>query len=466
MNEIDLDLELERRLRSWYRQEFEEGVRAPEALRVSVAAIPRTLPVAGRRFDRRGRITLLAAAAILVVAGGAVASGFLSPAPSVFVIAPSMSPQPTASPSPPASSVAPSDVPVVVPSVGPSSAPSFVPVTGPSVAATWRPAGSMAVGRVAHTATLLADGRVLVTGGSSMDRALSSAELWDPATRSFTATGSMHAERIGAAATLLRDGRVLVVGGDGPDKARASAEIWDPATGSFSDLIATPDNRGSGLTATTLADGRVLVVGGVKCVATPPRQAPSCGDGLATLIWDPATGSFSPGPRLNEARDWGTATLLSDGRVVLIGGTGLAMDMAESAEVWDPSLPAFQRVGEPHDYRSGGLSATVLPDGRVLITGGDTGDLTRNDAWFGPLGSAEVWIREPVCSSVPARWRPCEAVTRPACSPTARSSSSVAARSAPPTSSTPDSRPPRSGTRPVGRSTMGHRCTRGGGHSP
>ena len=138
----------------------------------------------------------------------------------------------------------------------------------------------------------------------------------------------MQAERIGHAATRLLDGRVFVVGGDGPDGPTASAEIWDPATETFGPEIATPDSRGSGLTATLLTDGRVLVVGGVKCVPAPPRRPPSCGDPLATLIWEPATEIFTPGPRLHDGRDWGTATLLPDGRVLVVGGTGQAVDTA------------------------------------------------------------------------------------------------------------------------------------------
>lgn len=393
MNDDDLDLELERRLRGWYRGEFGAGLRAPEPLRASVAAIPSTLPLVQRRIHRRG-LTLLAAAAALVALGGVAASGFLAPAPTVFVIAPSPSAQPSRSASPDPStpvptsdpSVAPSDAPVVV------IIPSPVPVDVSPVAATWRPAGTMATGRIAHTATLLLDGRVLVAGGLSVDRgALASAELWDPVTHGFSSTGSMHAQRVGGAAALLLDGRVFVVGGDDADSATASAEIWDPATGTFGPEMPTPLTTGSGVTATTLVDGRVLVVGGVKCVRNPPRPILSCGDGAATLIWDPRTSTFTPGAHLAQARDWGTSTLLLDGRVLLVGGTGEGIDTPESAEVWDPDRPVFELVGEPHDYRSGSLSATVLPDSRVLIVGGDTGDLTRNDAWFGPLGSAELW---------------------------------------------------------------------------
>ena len=89
-----------------------------------------------------------------------------------------------------------------------------------AAAGTWTATGSLVTGRYGHTATLLLDGKVLVAGGIG---ALTSAELYDPATGIWTTTGSLNHGRANHTATLLNNGKVLVAGG-GPLKA----EIYDP----------------------------------------------------------------------------------------------------------------------------------------------------------------------------------------------------------------------------------------------
>ena len=141
--------------------------------------------------------------------------------------------------------------------------------------------------RAWHTATLLADGRVLVTGGVANDGSQPTAsQLFDPGTGTFSATGSMSTPRYQATATLLKDGRVLVVGGGADYENRqfvASAEIYDLAAGTFSATGSMTDAR-TYHTATLLPDGRVFVAGGYGSTAP-----------LANVeIWDPATGTFTP----------------------------------------------------------------------------------------------------------------------------------------------------------------------------
>ena len=269
---------------------------------------------------------------------------------------------------------------------------------GQGAGASWQAAGTLAVARYLHTATRLEDGRVLVTGGVGPDgTAIAAAELWDPATRTFSPAGSLSQARFAHAATLLHDGRVLIVGGSrSPDSSAAvdQVEIWDPATGAFE--AGSMPIRAQALTATTLQDGRVLIVGGPVCqvqtVATPPGTLRRCpGDNLrATWIWNP-DGTLVAGPELNDERGWHTATLLADGRVLIVGNPQWGIDTPESAEVYDPATNTFIRVGEPRHYIEGAQAATLLRDGRVLVTGGDSADPNGRPNWFGPLRSAETW---------------------------------------------------------------------------
>src|ERR1700737_417633 len=94
--------------------------------------------------------------------------------------------------------------------------------------------GSMATARYFHTAAVLADGTVLVVGGYGGGGPLASAEIYDPATRTFSPTGNLAAARYLHTAMVLADGTVLVVGGYGVGAYLASAEIYDPATRTFS----------------------------------------------------------------------------------------------------------------------------------------------------------------------------------------------------------------------------------------
>ncbi len=131
--------------------------------------------------------------------------------------------------------------------------------------------------------------------------------------------------------------------------------------------------------ATTLDDGRVLITGGCT--------QPGCGgfeEGRASELFDPAAGRFRPGPRMVAARASGTATLLSDGRVLLTGGyPGEGLAAQSSAEVYDPTTDSFRAVGSMTTARAD-HTATVQSDGRLLLAGGTGAD-------GAPLASTEVF---------------------------------------------------------------------------
>jgi hypothetical protein len=158
------------------------------------------------------------------------------------------------------------------------------------------------------TAASLQDGRVLV-------KCLDTAFVYDPRTDSSSMTGAPVTDTVGAA-VVLADGRVLFTG-RGRTLSAGRAEIFDPASGGFH-VVTDPTDPASVWPqnpGVVLADGRVVFV-----------------DGSATRIFDPATETFARiagGPL--RPRTWATATLLADGRVLIVGPT-------------DPDVPGPQEL--------------------------------------------------------------------------------------------------------------------------
>ena len=249
-----------------------------------------------------------------------------------------------------------------------STAASASPVV--QVPASWTATGTMTQARANHTATLLSDGRVLVAGGvgNGVSGFLATAELYDPAAGAWTATGNMNGIRILHTATRLADGRVLVAGGadlisETSVHAVATAELYDPATGTWT-VTGTMIEARARHTATLLPDGKVLVAGGSGSGAGS--------DSLATAeLYDPATGTWTAAGALIEARTQHTATLLPDGRVLVAGGNSSSGPQLASAELYDPVTRSWTATGRMvRDHA--GHTATLLPDGRVLVLGGSS----------------------------------------------------------------------------------------------
>ena len=245
----------------------------------------------------------------------------------------------------------------------------ILPCEGDCARGGWVATQSMHTERELHTATLLPTGKLLVVGGRSMKSvALDSAELYDPVAGTWSATGDMTTARASHTATLLLDGRVLVAGGisnaDSPDwEITASSEIYDLSTGTWtaSGPMTTPRYW---FDAAVLPDGRVLVAGGPDKTGT-----------LASAeIYDPRTGRWSPTGSLNVARYGHTLTALQDGTVLAVRGSDSddLQNTLESTELYDPRTGTWALAG---DSGVGSIlhTATLLTDGKVLVAGGNGG---------------------------------------------------------------------------------------------
>lgn len=238
--------------------------------------------------------------------------------------------------------------------------------------------GSLITARSDAEAVLLRNGEVLIAGGSAgVDwHRLASVELYDPATGKFHTAGRMSLPRVSFTMCALRNGRILVTGGSVAGRypnaqLTASAEIYDPVTGKFTPAgsMRTPRHKHA---AVLLYNGRVLVVGG-----SDNRDWRGKMD--SAEIYDPAAGKFADAGRTSEARFKLTNAIvrLPEGQVLIAGGAG-------HAEIFDPASLRFHVVAGPEMDGRYFSTATLLSDGRVLLAGGygENVEPSSNGAWI------------------------------------------------------------------------------------
>lgn len=299
---------------------------------------------------------------------------------------------------------------------------------------TWRPPAKWTTGpdmlnkRSRHTATLLADGRVLVVGGIHNYKGLTSAEIYDPKQNKWIAAGNMStahwahtahrldggrviviggcstgpsnvcmngvgvdlydpnnktkpwskgtamsADRRSHCSVKLKDGKILVAGGFSSSKDHTSIEIYNPGTGFWSLPTATMSTSRNQMACVTLKNGRVALIGGWDATSSPGQLKP-----LGTIaIYNPSNGTLKlAGGKLKEPRAQHTATLLPGGQVLITGGECDADPSkpphckVNSAEIYDPVTDKVVPAGSPGKrtvYHQANLLATT---GDVIVTGG------------------------------------------------------------------------------------------------
>jgi hypothetical protein len=242
-----------------------------------------------------------------------------------------------------------------------------------------------------YTSTLLHSGKVLVTGllyASSSAAPLAIAELYDPATNRWSRAGSMNVARKGAQAILLADGRVLVVGGAneaGQDQPRSltSAEIYDPVANTWSaagEMKTNDGGRYDSYVLSPLGNGMALAAGGGE-------------DGMpasSAELFDPDTRSWSTTSRLTYARSGASATPLSDGRVLVLGGQGISGLTLTTGEIFDPHTNRWTLLTATLRSEHQRQAAVPLRDGRIFVTGW-------TDHWL----PSDVEIFDPTRSGTP-----------------------------------------------------------------
>ncbi len=264
---------------------------------------------------------------------------------------------------------------------------------------------------------LLPDGRVLSWGR------IGQPQLWDPATGGFTGVPSTT-DLFCAGHTFLADGRLFVAGGHiDQDRGLPDANLFDPASSSW--VPAAPMAHGRWYpTVIELEDGRVLVIAG-RDQNSIESSVPEVWDGLSwsplpaadrvlpyyprmflapngklfyagelqqSSYLDPVSGVWEPVAQSHYGRrEYGSAVLYRPGRILIVGGSdppsGVPTSSAEVIDLAD-AVPAWQLSGSMASPRRQ-FNATLLPDGRVVATGGTSAPGFTDPA--GAVHSAEVW---------------------------------------------------------------------------
>ncbi|MGH3167052.1 MAG: Kelch repeat-containing protein, partial [Trebonia sp.] len=235
------------------------------------------------------------------------------------------------------------------------------------------------IGRYQHTGTLTTSGDVYYVGGADTIGATPVGDGESPGGSGLrgddalvehdgdftSASGTMPTSRAYHTATLLPDGTILVAGGESaPGMPLASADIYSPTAGTFTQTTSPMSVSRSNHTATLLTNGRVLITGGFQNQSsTDPTNGAE--------IYYPNTHVFEPTSSMVSPRANHTAILLPDGSVIVMGGNTTAGNYLNTVEQYLPltatwtTLAAMPNALADH-------TATLLQDGRILVIGGQT----------------------------------------------------------------------------------------------
>ncbi|HEX5052901.1 MAG TPA: kelch repeat-containing protein [Planctomycetota bacterium] len=246
----------------------------------------------------------------------------------------------------------------------------------PQQPGTWKPTLAQPTLPIAGgTAVAMANGELLFVGGSGP-----TAQLYKSRTEQWELAGVTFGVGLLSQSTDLADGRVLFTGGLdlATGQPTNAAAIYDPATQSTTTVAMLSPRAGHG--ASRMGNGRVLITGGLASFDLQNPLAIFNGIQATTEVFDPATGTFVPGPNMLEARAMHTSTTLTNGQVLIAGGLTLipivnVPTVSATAYKFNPATNSF---GLPSTFSGARFlhSAAALSDGKVLIAGGLSLDLT------------------------------------------------------------------------------------------
>ncbi len=224
--------------------------------------------------------------------------------------------------------------------------------------------------------TLLADGRLFVAGGHISNFVGSpKGSAYNPFTNSWNFFPNMNAGRWYPTATVLGNGDVLVVSGSINNTAGVNK---------LPQVFQSKTNNWRSLTSAQLGQELYPMM-----LLAPNGKVFNPGPEATTRYLNPSgTGAWSfVGTRTGGSRTYGTAVMYAPGKVLIIGGSDPPKKSAEVIDL-NAASPTWRSVA-PMTFARRHLNATLLPDGKVLVTGGTSGPGFNNKST--PVFAAELW---------------------------------------------------------------------------